>query len=67
MLATGAGVQPGDEVRLSVVRRAGKPVDLTGHVVWSDAKQFALQFGGLSEAAQRWLSSLLEEETTAIR
>jgi hypothetical protein len=65
--AQDARLRPETEVRLIIQRRAGQAIGIQGRVRWSNAERFAVVFGQLDAAAQKWLDSLLEEEGTLAR
>jgi hypothetical protein len=60
-------LRPETEVRVIVQRRSGSPIVLSGRVRWSNSARFAIAFTQLDSAAYGWLSSILEEDGTAIR
>lgn len=58
---------PSSPLEVTILPRDSAAISLAGRVVWSNGERFAVEFAALSEAARRWIDSVLGEEGTLAR
>ena len=63
----GLAPAPASQLEVTILPRDAAAIPMAGRVVWSQGDSFAVEFDALSEAARRWVDSVLGEEGTLAR